>query len=63
MKPRMVREPFFDFATAMDGMLVPHHHNWTWDDSGQMFQKKNNLVATDRLAMGLQMQFEFTLSR
>ncbi len=48
---------------TMDGMLVSHQDDGTWNDAEQVSQKKDDLLPADRFSVRVQMQPNPTLAR
>ena len=63
MQTRMMCDKIFHLGTAMDRMFVPDKDERSSDGLQQMCEKTNDFLASDRFAIGLQVQFDLMSSR
>lgn len=63
METRIAQQKIFNLTATMNRMLVPDHDDGAWDATEQVFQKDNDLISSDRCAIGLQAQLDLAFSR
>lgn len=61
--PRMVLQETAHFDAIVNGMLIPHQDDGPVNNTEQVYQKENDLLATNRFWVRVQMQSDSTLAR
>ena len=58
MEERMERQKVFHLATAMDRMLIPHHHDRSLDVTQQMLEESDHFIAAYGFTIRLKVQLD-----
>ena len=62
MQARMLFQKVLNLTALMNRMPIPYQHNRTGDASKQVFEKGYHFVSTERVTIGLKMQFDLAFS-
>jgi len=63
MQTRMGSQKILDLPTTMNGMLVPDHHDGPRNATEQVLEKGHHFIASEWVAIGLQMQLDLAFPR